>query len=392
MRRNLVVSVVLSSITSTALGQSSWTPNNDDIYFEGGNVGIGIDTPAFPLTIRTGDEPRVGLFAKNETTVAPSPYDDTFGLWAEAILPKGRGAIGFASATTGPGIGFYGLSFSTAGRGVAGIATATTGNTYGVQGETVSTTGKGVFGLASATTGTAQGVAGLAASPTGVGVYGLASSMSTSDEAIGVLGVSLTIDGIGVMGQADAGGANIGVFGTAPGSGYAVFADGSLASSGSKSFVIDHPSDPENRLLVHYSAEGPDPLLIYRGTVILDDSGSAVVTLPAYFDDIARDPQYALTAVGAPAPSLHIATKVTDGRFTIAGGQQGLEVCWTVTAVRDDPWMRAHAPVAEREKSDREKGTYLRPELYGQPKTKRTFYTTPISPGEAVDPVTPPES
>ena len=36
-----------------------------------------------------------------------------------------------------------------------------------------------------------------------------------------------------------------------------------MAGSGVKAFRIDHPLDPENKYLLHYCAEGPEPLNVY---------------------------------------------------------------------------------------------------------------------------------
>lgn len=389
MRVTLGLVMLLAFVGFAAKAQNNWqNAGPDDIYFVNGKVGIGTGSPSHPLSIQTTDGPVRGISVANNTSSGI-----VYGLWAQVASPSGRGAIGFSNATEGTGYGFYGQAESTGGRGVAGLANATSGEAYGVQGETKSTSGKGVFGLASATSGGSQGVTGQANGPGGVGVYGLATYTSSSDDAIGVRGKSDAVGGIGVKGEAPGSGTSYGVLGEAPSSGYAVYADGNFAASGTKTFVIDHPDDPENRLLLHYCAEGPEPFLIYRGTATLDASGAAVVALPEYFDQIARDPQYQLTAVGAPAPSLHIASKVNGGMFSIGGGSPGLEVCWTITAVRNDLWVRANPPVVEKMKPEHERGTYLHPDLYGQPLTRRTFYTPPIGPGLPIEPVVvpPPE-
>ena len=68
--------------------------------------------------------------------------------------------------------------------------------------------------------------------------------------------------------------------------------------------------------------------------------------------------------------SLHVARKVADGRFTIAGGRSGLDVSWQVTGVRKDVWAQANPIEVEKEKSPDEQGFYLYPELYGEPEEK----------------------
>jgi hypothetical protein len=69
-------------------------------------------------------------------------------------------------------------------------------------------------------------------------------------------------------------------------SGFGVFANGNLELSGTKSFRIDHPTDPENKYLLHYSVESPEVLNTYSGKITLNDAGEAVVQLPAYFSAI----------------------------------------------------------------------------------------------------------
>jgi hypothetical protein len=134
-----------------------------------------------------------------------------------------------------------------------------------------------------------------------------------------------------------------------------------------KSFLVDHPLDPENYYLIHHCPESAEPHVYYSGTVVLDASGEAWVQLPRYFEAIARDPRYTLTPVGAPMPNLHVAVEIQENRFKIAGGVPGKRVSWRVEAIRNDPYMRYRGYQDEVPKPDEERGTYLHPELYGQP-------------------------
>jgi hypothetical protein len=141
---------------------------------------------------------------------------------------------------------------------------------------------------------------------------------------------------------------------------------GTLTKSGG-SFKIDHPLDPANRYLYHSFVESPDMKNVYDGVVVLDENGAAWVKLPAWFEALNRDFRYQLTAIGAPAPDLYIAHKIQDNHFQIAGGIPGMEVSWQVTGIRRDPWAEANRIPVEQDKPDDERGTYLYPELYGQP-------------------------
>jgi hypothetical protein len=379
---------LVSVPAGVAMAQNDWqfNANNTDIFFTGGNVGIGVGSPGFPLSIQTTGPARAINAANNTAT------GTVYALWAQVLSPAGRGAIGFSNATTGTGSGFYGQSNSTDGRGVTGLHNASTGPGNGVFGQTNSTGGRGVNGLATAATGTTYGVFGQANSSTGTGVAGQTSSVTGGANTIGVSGIANSENATGVFGRGNGSSTGLvyGVLGvTSTTNGFGVFATGDSGASGAKTFLIDHPTEPETKFLAHYSIEAPEPFLVYRGTAVLDGSGSAVVALPAYFDDINRDPQYQLTAIGAPAPMLHIASEVENNEFVIAGGMPGMKVSWTVTATRNDRWMQEHPPVAERVKPAAAQGKYLNPELYGQPASKGMFNvpnaapTTPDVPVEA---------
>jgi len=107
---------------------------------------------------------------------------------------------------------------------------------------------------------------------------------------------------------------------------------GTLSKAGG-SFTIDHPVDPYNKILNHYFVEGPEMLNIYRGSVVLDATGRAEVTLPDYFSALNRNPHIQLTGVGTS--DVYVAEKISGNRFVI-GGKPGTEVYWQVTGERAD--------------------------------------------------------
>jgi len=152
-----------------------------------------------------------------------------------------------------------------------------------------------------------------------------------------------------------------------------VFVSGTLSKSAG-SFKIDHPIDPENMYLSHSFVESPDMMNVYNGNVILDGRGEAWVELPEYFEALNRDFRYQLTPVGGAAPDLHIAERISDGRFAIAGGEPGLEVSWQVTGIRRDKFAEEHPIIVEEAKRDVERGKYLNPELYGRPGSDGVHY------------------
>ena len=304
--------------------------------------------------------------------------------------------------------GVYGSSAASNGNGVWGDNPNHTGvygnggdagvwghsaNTYGLIGESYGTTvingntPDGVHGYASSHLG--YGVYGVNADSTGIGVSGVAGSGSTNPYGIGVYGVAGTgVEGLGSAsgvigygtastslgtgGVADSGGDAI--YGEATGGGYAGYFVGDVTisgnlSKGGGSFKIDHPLDPANKYLYHSFVESPDMMNIYNGNVILDSQGEAAIELPEWFETLNRDFRYQLTPIGAPA-LLYVAEEINGNRFKIAGGRPGGKVSWQVTGVRQDAWANAHRIPVEEPKSQKERGFYLHPELFGAPKEK----------------------
>jgi hypothetical protein len=124
-------------------------------------------------------------------------------------------------------------------------------------------------------------------------------------------------------------------------------------------FSIDHPLDPQHQVLNHVSVEAPEHKTFYDGTATLNAQGRASVRLPRWFDALNEldSLRYQLTPLGAPAPELHVAQRVKNGVFVIAGGRSGQQVSWQITGVRRDAYARAHPVVVEQRKRDVRPGT-----------------------------------
>jgi len=157
----------------------------------------------------------------------------------------------------------------------------------------------------------------------------------------------------------------------------------SSLSKPSGSFKIDHPLDPEHKILYHSFVESPDMKNVYDGVATLDADGQAWVVLPAYFEALNKDFRYQLTAIGAPAPSLYIAQEVRGNRFQIAGGKPGGKISWQVTGIRQDAFAEKHRIQVEVEKPVGEQGYYLYPEAYGQPEEKGVAWVRKHPPAPA---------
>jgi len=209
-------------------------------------------------------------------------------------------------------------------------------------------------------------------------VYGLGGN--------GDLYTSTTLGGNGVFGEGGIGGGTDGEGGVFFGGDYSTYGDGILATSGSANswaglfqgnvgingllvgggaaFKIDHPLDPANQYLSHSAVESPDMLDIYNGNVVTDANGDAVVELPEWFESLNRDFRYQLTVIGQFAQAI-ISSEVANHQFGIKTDKPGVKVSWLVTGVRQDAWANAHRIPVEEQKSARERGHYLNPELYG---------------------------
>lgn len=267
---------------------------------------------------------------------------------------------GYSNNSAGVNYGGYFEDWSTSGCGVYGVAKATGGTTHGVFGASNSSVGYGVYGQ----------------SVNSVGVYG--DAFGSTGINYGVEGFSASTSGRGVYGVATAAsGTTYAVRGYNPNAaGYAIYAAGDLGCSGTKSFVIDHPFDPENKYLKHYCAEGPEPRNVYQGSVLTDRRGYAWVELPSYFSEINKDPLYQLTVIDDSDDFVmaKVTKRIEGNRFQIRTSKPHVEVCWRVDAVRNDAWVRKHGAPVEVEKDELERGKYQHPDLYDQPAHRSIDY------------------
>jgi hypothetical protein len=147
-----------------------------------------------------------------------------------------------------------------------------------------------------------------------------------------------------------------------------VTATGTVSAPISQS-TIDHPLDPANQYLSRSYVESPDMMDIHNGNVETNDSGFATVKLPPWFEAVDRDFRYQLTVIGQFAQAI-VAKEISDGSFTIQTDKPNVKVSWQVTGIRHDPWAEAHRIQVEQQKPEAERGRYLHPELYGQPKDR----------------------
>ncbi|MBI4088444.1 hypothetical protein HY418_03665 [Candidatus Kaiserbacteria bacterium] len=113
-------------------------------------------------------------------------------------------------------------------------------------------------------------------------------------------------------------------------------------SKGSGTFAIDHPLDPNNKLLFHSFVESPDVKNLYDGITELDENGEATIRLPDYFMALNKDFRYQFFPLDEAMPDLYIKSEVADNQFTIAGGESSGRISWQVTGIRHDPYILAN--------------------------------------------------
>jgi len=150
-----------------------------------------------------------------------------------------------------------------------------------------------------------------------------------------------------------------------------VAATGTIIAS-QNAVQMDHPLDPANKYLIQSTVASSERINIYSGNAMTDDLGIAIVHLPDWFEAENGDFRYQLTVLGGRFAQAVVSSEIHDRQFTISTNATQVKVSWQVTGVRQDAWAKAHPLIAEQPKSDRERGYYLHPELYGQPEEKQT--------------------
>lgn len=411
--QSIGVAGVYSNNTGTGAGVEGWTSSSTGIGVRGINTNPAFGTAVYGEAIGQSSYGVHG-YANNISGNGRGVYGQANSFGAVGVYGynsgNGRGVLGIAGGTSGTGVygrvdsgssgqepaGVRGLCLGQTGiaglfEGPTGIYAASLndgyaahlvglvqvvgnvgvgsipgnerlrifGSTADVQAIYNTGGGRGLFvstnsdtGIWSTTGSGFAGVDGRTGSSSGYGIYGFNSNSSGT--------------GSGVVGQ------------TATSSGFGVYSIGNFGASGTKSFRIDHPLDPENKYLLHYSSESPYPQNFYNGNITTDGMGYAWVQLPDYFEEININFKYQLTVVDDADSKGFVLAKVSKeirgGRFQIRTSEPNIKVSWRVDADRNDPWVRQNGAPSEVEKSEEDKGTYQHPELYGQPASRGELY------------------
>ena len=167
-----------------------------------------------------------------------------------------------------------------------------------------------------------------------------------------------------------------------------VWVNGDFTVVGVKAFTMDHPLDPENKMLMHAAAESNEVINFYSGNITTNADGKAVVSLPDYFEAINKDFRYQLTVIGAFAQAI-ISREVENNTFEIATSMPNVKVSWEVKGVRNDAHMRNNPFVAELEKSASQKGKYIDPAAYNLSQNRSMSYDAGSTGTSSLDYVAP---
>jgi hypothetical protein len=324
------------------------------------------------------------------------------GVWAEALNVAGVGVYGTSRDTVAINYGVRGTASGSGGRGIQGDCTAMNGTgvvaaapngagargllSLAFQGVAVEAQG-GTHGiLATGTTGvdgassTGNGVYGHSTASGASGVYGEGSAgalygVAGRAPSFGLWGEASGSTGRGVFGSAR--GANgIGVYGFTDGgaSALAGYFEGAVTVTGTftapaSMMLMDHPDAPAQRWYRQAQIGSFEQVTVISGNLATGPSGRVGVRVPAVFARYHKDVRYQLTLIGQRGAAWIVDELNDRGRFTIATDVPNARVSWQLTGVRTDPAAVRHPLRVEAPKPRRQRGRYLQPELFGQPRS-----------------------
>ena len=411
-----VIHSALSDTASAIRSNIKWQTNGTAINFMTGNVGIGVLAPVIKLDVSSGTTNNAIRGTANGTGENTAIFGNTPTTTGNNNRQYGiQGRAGSAAGVSGSG-GHFGVHGEAYGAGNVSVGVSgysagksTTGSSRGLSGfseSNVAVNNQGVFATARGSIGGSGHNAGLVTdvrghSVTNYGVLNLTQANGTNNYGTanfsywflaGAAGtrnygsynwVSSADTNIGVFVDATITPAdvNYGVWSKASGTNsLAGFFEGDVTitgdldisgaiSKGSGTFKIDHPLDPENKYLVHSFVESPDMMNVYNGNATTDANGIAIIELPQYIEASNKDFRYQLTPIGKFAQCI-VKEEVKGDKFIIQTDKPNVKVSWQVTGIRNDPYAKQNRVIAEEEKSPRDKGSYLHPEVYGLDKSR----------------------
>jgi hypothetical protein len=314
---------------------------------DGDNLILGTDNNATSQTSLIIDEspdpPAYGLNVQADGNAIEGISNTGSGV--EGISNTGSGVQGRSGFTSG--VAGYSQSdtavvgLSNQGPGVEGYSF---GSASGVTGG-AGASGPGVLGLSNTSFGVrGQSGAAVLLPPVGGGpMFQQCGVQGSSDDGTGVRGDSAkhvgvtgrSIYGDGVYGQGiPLKGANT-TASTANGIHGRVTGPSDNGSTGPFAGLFDGDVKINGRLyvgnaLVAHPLAMQTSQIVAAGVVDMDSNGEAVVELPGGMADLHTNFTYQLTAIGGPAPNLHVAQEIRGDSFKVGGGTGNLKVSWQV--------------------------------------------------------------
>ncbi len=206
----------------------------------------------------------------------------------------------------------------------------------------------------------------------GITVRSSGTGLDVQGNGDGIIGVANGDGANGIVGVAKNGDQPYAIWGQGDGK-WAGYFSGDVRVTGDldnslAAVKMDHPLAPTERYLNQAAVVGGDMLTLYNGNVTTDAKGEAVVKMPAYVEALSKDFRYQLTPIGQFAQAI-IAKELKDGEFVIRTDKPNVKVSWQVSGLRNDAYAKSRGWSAEEDKPAADKGTYLAPQAFGQPKS-----------------------
>ena len=107
----------------------------------------------------------------------------------------------------------------------------------------------------------------------------------------------------------------------------------SLVVGSNKSFVIDHPDEPDERYLVHISSESEDASVFYRGISHITNGNNVTVDLPKYVSHFYNF-TIQITQIFDGKFVSFATSKVVDNKFTVYSNNGNSSFYWIVHGTR----------------------------------------------------------
>ena len=103
-----------NSVVLPELGASVWEKNNDNIFYNSGNIGIYEETPQYPLDVRGDESVETTIYGKNDKIDGVAVYGDAYGTESIAVMGEGKKYGGLFRAYGNDSYGVFGAALLSA--------------------------------------------------------------------------------------------------------------------------------------------------------------------------------------------------------------------------------------------------------------------------------------